>query len=190
MTRRVYQWFGNHGGIPNSSDDEIWQRCFEGLCLEVRGIVAHCQNVVMWAIDSSDDGKTVIADLQRRLNRNWPTYEFDRLIEDACVRFAIQINVPKFREPRLPKWREFLATVHEDDNPEDRMVAMIEKDLLDHMDETLPIDGRDVMALLQLDAGPAVGEALRRAREHFRAGTRDRIQLLTCLADEYGAKRS
>ena len=112
MTRRVYQWFGNYGGIPASSDDDIWQYCFEGLCFDVRKIVAHCQNAVMWAIESPDDGKTVIADLQRRLERNWPSFEFDRLIEDACVRFAIQISVPKFREPRLPKWRDFLATVH------------------------------------------------------------------------------
>ena len=65
------------------------------------------------------------------------------------------------------------------------MIAMIEKDLLDHIDETLPIDGRDVMSVLQLDTGPAVGEALRRARDHFRSGTRNRAQLLTILVEEY-----
>ena len=188
MTRRVYRWFVSHGGIPQSSDDELWQRCFEGLCLEVGAVIAHCQGAVMWAIDSSDDGKTVITDLQRRLDRNWAAVEFDRLIEDACVRIGQRIDVPKFREPRLPKWRTFLATVHEDDSPESRMIAMIEKDLLDHIDETLPIDGRDVMTFLQLDSGPEVGEALRRAREHFRSGTRNRNQLLNNLAKEYETK--
>ena len=182
--RRVYIWLVQQGGIPQLSNDELWQDCFDGLCGEVGAIIAHCQASVTWALETPDDGATIIADLRRRVDRNWPGYKFDQLVEDASVRMGQHVDAIKFRNPRLGKWREFLETVSDDDDPERRIIAMIEKDLLDHTDETLPINGMDVMYVLQIDSGPEVGEVLRRARAHFRSGIRDRDQLLARLIKE------
>lgn len=61
---------------------------------------------------------------------------------------------------------------------------MIERDLLDYVNDVLPINGRDVMKALELDAGPQIGSALRRARELFRSGVKDPKDLLIHLKKE------
>ena len=124
-----------------------------------------------------------MADLQRRIDKSWPAHKFDELVSDACARFGLSLDVSRFRNPRLSKWREFLETVPEDDNPERRVIAMIERDILDYTNDILPITGDDVMDVLGLDRGPEVGNALRRARELFRSGVRDPEQLLERLRD-------
>ena len=61
------------------------------------------------------------------------------------------------------------------------MIRLIERDLLDLAADVLPIDGRDVMKALKLKPGPAVGDALLRARELYRSGIREPEVLLDHL---------
>lgn len=68
------------------------------------------------------------------------------------------------------------------------MIRLIERDLLDWADEVLPIDGRDVMAALELNPGPEVGDVLRRARELVRSGVRDRRVLIEHLIGEHQSR--
>ena len=58
---------------------------------------------------------------------------------------------------------------------------VIEKDLLEYGDRVLPISGRDVIELLGIPPGRAVGAMLRYARDRFEAGVRDRDDLLDAL---------
>ena len=182
--RQVYRWFAQHGGVPRPDDADLWRRCFQGLCFEVGAIMEHCQNAVMLALSDRDDGEDFIADLQRRSGRNWPVHRFDEIVTDACARFSVKLDVPKFRNPRLSKWREFLETIHEDDDPQRWVIAIIERDILDYTNNILPINGSDVMSALTLDPGPEVGDALRRARELSRSGIHSPEELLDRLKDE------
>ncbi len=113
--------------------------------------------------------------------RDWPGHEFDRIVGDAATRFGMSIDARKFRESRLGRWRTFLESIAEGEDPEIQMTRMIERDLLDHAALVLPIDGRDVMSVLGLDPGPAVARALHRARELFRSGIIGRDELLKAL---------
>lgn len=184
VSQRSQMWFVSTCGAYPPNDSETWQTCFLALCSEVEAIVAHCQVAMVQVLSSTDDGQAATADLRRRIDRVWPAYEFDKLIGDAAVRLGIRVDARKFREPRLPKWRGFLESIPGGDDPESQMIRMIERDLLDYVEEVLPIDGRDVMSTLGLAHGPEVGIALHRARELFRCGIRDREQLLSRLETE------
>ena len=103
---------------------------------------------------------------------------------DAAVRLGIPVDEVKFTSPRLPQWQRFLESVPERDEPVGHMIRLIERDLLHHAAEVLPIDGRDVMSALGLSPGTEVGRALHRACELFRAGIQDRNVILERLSGE------
>lgn len=183
LSQQVQRWFVRTCGTNPPSDESCWRKCSEELCAAVWAIVVHCQGAVTLVLRAPDDGEAAIADLRRRIERAWPAHEFDRIVSDATTRFGMSIDARKFREPRLGRWRTFLESIAEGDDPELQMTRMIERDLLDHAALVLPIDGRDVMSALGLDPGPAVARALHRAREMFRSGIIDRDELLRALVD-------
>ncbi len=183
IMREVQTWFIERcGGCPPDSDD-AWRLSFEDLCYKVGLIVEHCQGAVDLVLSSPDDRDDTIADLQRRLDRSWPACRFDEVVSDACTRFGLSLNVMKFREPRLPKWRQYLETVPEEDDPRTKVIGIIERDILDHTSDILPINGNDVMNAFNLSPGPIVQDVLVQARTLFRSGIRDPSELLEQLKE-------
>ena len=181
ISRRVSQWFLVLCGTTEPDNANAWRDCFNGLCREAGKIVRHCQNALELIVREND--MDTIDDLKRRVDRSWSTDRWDALVGDICVRLSLRINVPKFRNSRLSGWRTFLDTVPEEDDPEQAVNLIIERDLLNHTSDILPIDGRDVMSALDLGPGPVIGSALQYARELFRSGIRDRAQLLERLKE-------
>ena len=177
ISRRVSEWFLSQCKTTEPRDARAWEICFDRLCQEVGTIVKHCQN----ALDSIVRGQNEVEDLKRRVDRSWSKDRFEALVGDICVRLSMSTDVPKFVTPRLARWRKFLDTVSEEDDPKGAVIRIIERDLLDHASDILPIDGEDVMNALGLEPGPEVGSALRYARELLRSGIRDRKQLLQRL---------
>ncbi len=185
ISRRVSDWFLNQCNATEPEDAHAWEVCFERLCREVVAIVNHCRS----ALDSIVRDRNEVDDLRRRVDRSWSTGRFDALVGDICVRLSItSIDVSKFREPRLRLWREFLDTVPEEDDPQAAVIRIIERDVINHTSDILPIDGRDVIAALGMTPGPEVGAALLRARELHRSGIRDREQLLQGLREWQAAR--
>ena len=181
ISKRVTRWFIDACGANPPRDRDGWRRCFERLCTEVGAILAYCRDGVELVLAGSEDGNDIACDLRRRLDRNWPAYRFDMLVSDAATRIGQTIDAPKFRQSRLQRWRGFLETVPKDDDPEGQIVRLIERDVLDHFESVLPIDGNDIMGALGLESGPKVGEALSDARRIHRLGITDRGELLDHL---------
>ena len=151
-------------------------------------IVEHCRNALA-SIAGNVDEAGAIEELRHRLDRSWPPHRFDEIVADTCTRLGVSLNVTGFRDQRLATWREFLVTIPDSDDPRGAITRLIERDVVDHTNDVLPIDGEDVMAVLDLAPGPAVGDALRRARDLFRSGIRDRNQLLDRLQHKESARR-
>ena len=181
--RRVTLWFIDNCGVapPSSSDD--WTKCFESLCLEVCSILKHCRGAMSLMLTQEEGSNDIIDDLVHRLDRNWPASKFDEIVSDAAARIGESLDVCKFRRNKLERWRQFLDAVPEDDDPYHRIVRLIERDVLDHFESVLPIDGHDVMTCLGLAPGPKVREALTTARRLFKQGVRDRDELLDKLVE-------
>ena len=181
MSRRVSQWFLVLCRTTEPDNANAWRDCFNGLCREVGKIIRHCQSALELIVREND--MDTIDDLKRRVDRSWSTDRWDALVGDICVRLSLRVDVPKFRNSRLSGWRIFLDTVPEEDDPEQAVIRIIERDLINHTSDILPIDGRDVMSALGLGPGPVIGIALQYARELYRSGIRDRAQLLERLRE-------
>lgn len=187
ISRRVSRWFLSLCNTIEPGSTHAWRSCFDGLCREVGKIVKHCQSTLESIVRDEDD-TDAIDDLKRRVDRSWSTDRLDALVRDVCVRLSLDIiDVPKFRNSRLSEWRNVLDTVPGEDDPERAVIRIIERDLLNHASDILPIDGKDVMSALGLGPGPDVGRALQHARELLRSGVRDRSQLLERLKEWHAA---
>ena len=186
ISRHVQRWFiGTCGAYPPENPVN-WRSCFVGLCYEMEKIILHCQGVMIGVLSAPDDGEATTDDLRRRIKRAWPAHEFHKLVGDAVIRLGMRIDSQSFCRTRLARWRDFLVNIPDSDDPRSHMIRMIERDLLDYVNDVLPINGRDVMKALKLDAGPQIGSALRRARELFRSGVKDPKDLLIHLKKERG----
>ena len=185
VSKRVDLWFIDHGGASPPATKEGWENCFEKLCAEVRTIVSYCKGSFELVLSSPDDREDVINDLNWRVERNWPAWRFDALVQDATTRIGRKLDVRKFREPRLPIWRQFLDSIPANDDPVRSLTRLIERDVLDHFASVLPIDGNDVMDALDLSPGPQVGEALLRARRLHDSGITEPSELLRLLNQDY-----
>ena len=183
IAQHVYKWFAVHGGIPQESEHKVWSKCFEELCSEVSAIVRRCQEAVTFILSSTEDSDSILSDLKNRTNRDWPAHKFDSLVVDACTRIGSKLNLNQFRARRIAGWRAFLESVSEDDDPERRVISMIERDILDFQRDLLPIDGRDIMTTFGITPGPRVELMLARAQELFGSGVRDREDLLSSLRE-------
>ena len=182
ISRRVRLWFLAQCKDTEPRDEGAWGSCFERLCAEVGMIVEHCRAALASIVGNVDE-QGAIEELRHRLDRSWPADRFDEIVVDTCTRLGVSLDVPGFRNPRLAKWREFLATVPDADDPRRAITRLIERDVVDHTNDVLPVDGEDVMASLGLPPGPRVGDALRHARELFRSGVRDPQRLLDQLKE-------
>ena len=184
ISKRVRRWFIQTCGACPPHSKRGWSMCFFALCSEMLAIVEHCQGAMTTVLLAPDDGEAATTDLRMRIDRAWPASEFHKLIGDAAVRLGITIDPRKFSEGRLANWRNYLECIPISSDPGGQMGRIMERDLLSHEEDVLPVDGRDVMSALNLDPGPQVGTALRRARDLFRNGCRDPQAILRVLGDD------
>ena len=185
ISRRTAMWFIRTSGTSPPRDTDGWRRCFEVLCAEVYIVLTHCTSAVEHALADTENGEKILHDLRRRLDRNWPANRFDELVIDAVTRIGQKLQVTRFRQARIAKWREFLEAIPDGDDPEALVVRLIERDVLDHFGSVLPIDGNDVIVTLGLAPGPEVGQALNNARKLYSSGLTDRDKLLAHLHQEH-----
>ena len=184
LSRRVHVWFQRTCGASPPERGEEWAACCQELCGHVVELVGQCKGAMDVALSAEDGGDLVVADLRRRIERVWPAYRFDEMIEDVGTRLGIRVDSRKFRESRLTKWRDYVEAIPEGDDLEGHVVRLIERELLDYGVDVMPIDGRDVMEALCLEPGPEVGDVLREARELWRREGGDRETLLRRLIEE------
>lgn len=184
LSQLVHRWFLQTCGEDPPGCDSKWKDCSETLCGDVTALVLRCRGAIDVSMATDDGGASVVSGLRRRIERAWPAYRFDEVIDDASRRLGIVINVKSFRESRIGSWRRFVESIPVGDDPTSHIVRLIEGELLDHAATVLPIDGDDVMRELGLDPGPDVAEALNWARRSFRDSPCGAMELLKRLREE------
>ena len=181
VSKRVHKWFLANGNLGPPNSHMAWPKCFERLCGETHAIVLHCKGAIAANTTGDEEGEGWFADLRSRLSTNWPTMKFDEVLGDISARLGQTIDVPEFRAARVENWRTFLQNVPPNDDPEGRLVRLIERDLLDYREPILPIDSNDVMRALELAPGQRVADALSLARVMFKEGRTDADNLVKGL---------
>ena len=185
LSRRARDWQREKCGTDTPKRRRDWRNCFRSLCAEVNEVIEHCHGAVDNVLASPMDGQGAIAELRKRLDRNWPAHKFDGLVGDVLVRLGPEngLKIPAFRERHLQKWRDYLEFLPEGEDVETMIIRVIERDVLNHFDGVLPIDGRDIMEL-GIPQGPLVKLALHKAREHMLDGNKSRDELLNLIGND------
>ncbi len=185
ISRKVNKWFIKSCGANPPKDRKGWRSCFECLCAEVSAVLTQCQDALELAMAESGNENHIIDGLKYRLDRNWQAARFDEIVSDVTTRIGQTLDVPRFRQYRLEKWREFFETIPKHDDPEAAIVRLIERDVLNHFESMLPIDGNDIIDVIGLEPGPDVGDALSNARRLYRLGITGRGELLERLKQDF-----
>ena len=180
VSRQARDWLRQRCGTDSPKGKKEWALCFKDLCLEVTKVVVHCHGAVDAVLGGPIDGASAVEELKRRLERNWPRQRLVTILGDVVVRMEVRLNIDAFVNNHLSRWRDYQEYLHVEDDTESHITRVIERDVLNHLDGILPIDGRDVLAM-GIPQGPAVGRALLKAKELMRMGHKDRGELLRIL---------
>ncbi len=156
--RLASDWFSKSCGVGSPVSDDHWKACFDALRKELSDLL----ELAIRACDQLNDptdGKELVAELQRRLNREWPGHLFDRYVDRAVEKFGYGLKVVEIRGLRLAEWRKVLAAAREDEIDQ-VMTRRIEADVLDYMCHALPASAEEIAKLLCYDDKAALAAAL------------------------------
>ena len=183
--KNVSQWFLDTCEVIVPTEKKHWRLCFKKLCSDVTELVNYCNEVFSGIAASPDDCEIIFSELKRRLERNWPAVEFDKIVIDAATLIGERIDVGKFRNTRISAWRQFLDQLSEHVDLKKEATRIIERDIFDHFRSMLPITTIEIMKVLDLAPGPEVKQAIAMARELFDNGVRAPDTLLRQLSNDY-----
>lgn len=156
--RVASDWYSKSCGVGSPVSDSHWKACFDTLLKELSNLLALAIQACDQLHDPTD-GKRLVAELQHRLDREWPGHRFDRYVDQAVEKFGYGLDAVKVRGSRLAEWRKVLAAAQED-KIEHVITQRIEADVLDFMCNALPLPAEEIAQLLRYDDKTALAAAL------------------------------
>lgn len=183
--RIASDWYAKSCGVGTPISNNHWQACFKALLTELSDVlelsIQACDQ-----LSNPTDGKRLVAELQFRLDREWPGHCFDRYVDHAVEKFGYGLEPVKVRGFRLTEWRKVLATARED-QIEQVLTQRIEADVLDLMNHALALPSEEIAQLLRYNDKTALAAALlalRTARPDEARDVLDRLRELSSAATE------
>lgn len=180
--RIASEWYTKSCGVGSPVSDDHWSACFDTLRRELSNVLALAVQACDQLNDPTD-GTQLVAELQLRMERDWPGYRFDHYVDQAIHRFGYGLKPVEVRGYRLAEWRKVLAAAREDEI-EQVMTQRIEADVLDYMSRALPVSVQEIEQLLQYEDKAALAAALlalRAARPDAARGVLDRLRELSSI---------
>lgn len=175
-------WRRNACGTMMPTSGAQWRACYSRIVDDAQVFLTGIEAVVRQLESDGDEALAHIEEWRSRLDRNWPGYKFDPLIDDAKYRFSREsLNTVSFRNRHVDKWRNRLELLEDGFHFEFEATRLIEKTLLDDDDVLPPITGKDIVEVLGIKPGPRVGALLHEARRHFEVNQTSREDLLAHL---------
>lgn len=181
--RVASEWYAKACGVGTPVSDRHWRACFGALLQELSNLLALAIGACDQLVDPAD-GERLVLELQLRLDRDWPGYQFDRYVDRAVEKFGYGLKPVEVRGSRLSEWRKVLAAAREDEIDQ-VMTQRIEADVLEFMCHALPVPVDEIAQLLHYDDKAALAAALlalRAARPDATRGILDRLRDLSNAA--------
>lgn len=116
--------------IQNGGDPPNWPRGCNSLCSEVGSAIRLLSGKWRELIESAEDAAAVVQELLITIDREWPPYIFDRIVEGAATEIGLQgFDYVKYRQFRLSRWRELVGFFETREHAEVAMRAAISSEL-------------------------------------------------------------
>ncbi len=178
LRQEVSKWFLQTCSAIAPTTDNHWEACFLKLCEDVNSLVNYCQTILSGVMNSAEDREQVVEAWRRKLQRDWPAYQFDKLVSDSAARFGEQINSRALRERNLSEWKAYLEAVPDGEDPFPYMERLIDAAVLNHLKKSIPLSGKDLIGELGIPPGPRVREGLILVQQGVDENVRGRQELL------------
>lgn len=144
--RVAIAWFSKTCGVGTPASLSHWQQCFTSLCVDLVGVLSAAIGACD-AFEQPDDHDRLVDGLRRRLDRDWPAYRFDSVVDQTAIRLGYKgIDPVRFRSRHLDSWRKVVACSVEDDL-ERNLKLRIEADMLAMMSIALPLTSEELAEL-------------------------------------------
>lgn len=152
----AWAWLRAACGSTAPTTPGEWRSCFKSLSDTVLDVLQQAL-LACEALDGPDDGPRLLDELHRRLDRNWEAHRFDERVVEAQKRLGFDgIEPVSFRSRHLESWRAIVAAA--DEGSIDRLLEQrIERDLLDLMNNALPLTAREILVHLPLEDPQTLG---------------------------------
>jgi len=173
-------WYSKSCGVGSPISESHWNACFIALLRELSDVLAFAIRACDQLSDPTD-GEHLVAELQLRLDRDWPGHRFDSYVNRAVDKFGYGLNPVAVRGLRLTEWRKVVAVARED-AIEQVITQRIEADILEYMCHALPASANEVADLLRYDNKAALAAALLTLRALPPDAARDILDLLHDLS--------
>ncbi|MBB1592551.1 hypothetical protein [Achromobacter sp. UMC46] len=156
--RSAADWFAKTCGAGTPVSPSQWKACFDALLIELSELLTLAIRTCDQLSDPID-GEQLVAQLQFRLDREWPAYKFDPYVERAVEKFGYGLDPVALRSTRLTQWRKVVAAAQQDEI-ERVLTQRIEADVLEYMCNALPAPTEEIAELLQYTDKAALAAAL------------------------------
>lgn len=177
-------WYGRICGTQRPVIEEHWEICLSRLLEEALQYI-ECIEACVRHIELDESRRTILVEWESRLAHTWDVAEFDRVIEIVARDFGRpDLDVVKFRNRYLDRWREGLELLAAPVDFEREVRKKVEYSLVSDVMASLPITGTDIMRELRLPPGPLIGRLLKRALALYEEAPCDGEQLLRRLAGD------
>lgn len=170
-------------GTAVPASDVQWQACYDRVVEEALAFL-HSMDRTVRLIERSEEETRCeyIKEWLRRLNRHYPAFLFDRIVDDAKFRLGqCALDTVAFRGRHIAKWRKHLDLLEDGFDFDAEATKLVEKALLDDNAAVIPISGQDVMQALAIGPGRQVGFYLEEARRCFESRKCSREELIDHL---------
>jgi len=107
-----------------------WPSCCRSLCESVISAIHCLTDRWQQVTGNSEDAPTVVRELIAAIDREWPPYVFDGMVEDAATNIGlVGFDYVKYRESRLDGWRDLVGFFEERESAEVAISAAIQREL-------------------------------------------------------------
>ena len=167
---------------PKSQDD--WRACFLHLTGDMNNLLTKALDACETLADA-EDGPPLLDELHKRLNRNWEAFRFDRYVVEAVNRLGFSgIDPVVFRKRHLELWRAVVASAQEDAIA-GLLEQRIEKDLLDLMNDALPVRAREVLERVSVKDPKELGVLMLAFRARSRGSRKGLAEMLDAVVEHH-----
>jgi hypothetical protein len=176
-------WFAMAISTPVPSQQEHYTAACQRLVAEAVAGISMFESGLS-AIEESVLRDAWLAKLSGGEARAIDNGRLDAAIEGSAAQIGfLGLSIRSFRERHQARWRELLGKTAPD-AVDDVLTRAIQRDLLEHANQILPLRADEIILAMGLSPGPEVGRWLRRAQELRRSKPRSRDELLGALLAE------
>lgn len=178
----AWGWLRAACGTSSPTTQDEWRACFVRLSEDMNRSLTNALTACEVLADP-EDGPPLLDELHRRLDRNWDAFRFDAYVVDGANRLGFDgVDPVALRKYRLDSWRAGVASAEEAAIV--RLIEQrIEKDLLDLMNDALPVRAREVLERVSVEDPKELGALMLALRTRSRSSRRGVGELLDGLVD-------